>query len=138
MAKKRFCLCGSRLPYMDCCGRFHLGNELPKTPEELMRSRYTAYALKKIDYIITTTHPNHPDMAQDDQLRHKQLQDFVNTTQFLGLEIVGTQLLNENEGFVTFHANLKQNGNDLSFTEKSRFKKEGNQWLYHSGEILKK
>ncbi|ADI37740.1 hypothetical protein wcw_0367 [Waddlia chondrophila WSU 86-1044] len=39
----------------------------------------------------------------------------------------------KNEAFVTFKATLSQNGQDISFTEKSRFLKKNNQWLYASG-----
>jgi SEC-C motif-containing protein len=40
------CLCGSTLAYSDCCQPFHTGEKIPVTAEALMRSRYTAYALR--------------------------------------------------------------------------------------------
>jgi uncharacterized protein YchJ len=52
--------------YADCCGRWHAGllhGEHAPTPEPLMRSRYSAYALLQgrgvaprslLDYLMTT------------------------------------------------------------------------------------
>ena len=39
------CACGSTKTFAKCCGRFLSGSEHAKTPEQLMRSRYTAHAL---------------------------------------------------------------------------------------------
>ena len=42
----------------------------------------------------------------------------------------------EIESFVTFRATLFQKDIDVSFIEKSRFLKEGNNWLYVDGEFF--
>ena len=44
----------------------------------------------------------------------------------------------EFEAFVTFKATLFQNNNDISFIEKSRFKKLDDIWLYVDGEFYDK
>jgi SEC-C motif-containing protein len=36
------CICGSSKPFKKCCQRFLSGDRLAKTPEQLMRSRYSA------------------------------------------------------------------------------------------------
>jgi len=49
------CPCGSRKSYATCCGRFLDGGERAHTPEQLMRSRYTAHALGNHgDYLVCT------------------------------------------------------------------------------------
>jgi SEC-C motif-containing protein len=48
------CLCGSQLTYGDCCQTFHSGEKIPTTAEALMRSRYTAYALRDGAYLQAT------------------------------------------------------------------------------------
>ena len=48
------CPCGSEKPYEQCCEVFIEKKQIPHTPEQLMRSRYTAYSLAKIDYIKNT------------------------------------------------------------------------------------
>ena len=50
----KVCPCGNNLNYADCCERFINGTSIPATPEELMRSRYTAYTLANVDYIKDT------------------------------------------------------------------------------------
>ena len=82
------CPCQSSLSYEDCCGRFHSGNMFPETAEQLMRSRYSAFVLKKIPYIVQTTVP-----SQQTLLDEKALQDWANETQWLGLEIVKAETL---------------------------------------------
>ena len=50
----RPCPCTSKKPYDRCCGPFHGGTAAPETAEQLMRSRFSAYALGKVDYLIAT------------------------------------------------------------------------------------
>ena len=51
------CPCGSGRPLADCCGCHHAGEPAP-TPEALMRSRYSAFALQLTDYLLATWHPS--------------------------------------------------------------------------------
>ncbi len=130
------CPCGSQLPYLSCCGRFHLGKDYPKTAEELMRSRYSAYAKKHIDYILKTTHPDHPDAQEPLPKRRKNLLLFSENTHFEKLEILSVE-----EGFpfskVTFRATLRQNNERFQMTETSLFENKGGFWLYLKGELTK-
>jgi SEC-C motif-containing protein len=119
------CLCHSGKEYADCCKPYHEGVAAP-TALALMRSRYSAYALHNIDYVMRTTHQAYRKKGA--QWR-KDLEQFSKTTQFIGLEIL-EDLPGEKESFVTFRALLEQGGNDLSFTEKSRFLKEKGAWYY--------
>ena len=91
------CPCQSSLSYEDCCGRFHSGNMFPETAEQLMRSRYSAFVLKNIPYIVQTTVP-----SQQPLLDEKALQDWANETQWLGLEIVKTETLTKTQSAVEF------------------------------------
>ncbi|MCH9626941.1 MAG: hypothetical protein S4CHLAM2_05730 [Chlamydiales bacterium] len=90
-----------------------------------MRSRYSAYALGNADYIMRTTHSEHPDKQLAPSEWKEQIKAFCQATQFTGLEIL------QAEGdTVTFRAGLQQGGKDVSFTEKSAFGKEGAFWRY--------
>lgn len=51
------CPCGSGRPYEDCCRPLHLGRRAAATPEELMRSRYSAFAAGDGDYLLQTWDP---------------------------------------------------------------------------------
>jgi SEC-C motif-containing protein len=50
----QFCPCGSGKKPVLCCANFITGKSLPATPEELMRSRYTAFYQRNFDYILNT------------------------------------------------------------------------------------
>ena len=50
------CPCGLPATYDACCGRFHAGAAAP-TPELLMRSRYSAFAVGQAAYLLQTWHP---------------------------------------------------------------------------------
>lgn len=127
------CPCQSGKEYQECCKPYHKGH-LPEKALALMRSRYSAYAMGLADYIIDTTHPDNSQYLQDHKLWKKQIKEFCDHTTFLGLEIL-EEVDNDKVSFVTFKAQLQQNGKDAGFTERSRFEKAGGRWLYHSGEF---
>ncbi|AIZ45212.1 hypothetical protein QR90_09050 [Deinococcus radiopugnans] len=52
------CPCGSGRSYGHCCGPAHDGTRPAATPEALMRSRYSAYALGNAPYVLATWHPD--------------------------------------------------------------------------------
>ena len=127
------CPCCSGSPYEKCCEIYHLGKE-PPTALLLMRSRYSAYAMKLADYIIRTTHPKssryHPDLERfkEDILK------FCNETEFRKLEVFNFEEKGE-RAIVVFTAYLTQNGNDATFTERSNFVKYQGNWRYLDGKI---
>ena len=51
------CPCGLAATYDDCCGRLHRGQARAATPEQLMRSRFSAYAVHDEPYLLRTWHP---------------------------------------------------------------------------------
>lgn len=129
----KLCPCHSGLPYEECCKKFHQGMPA-ETAVQLMRSRYSAYALNKPDYIIQTTHPKNPHYSSNYNDWKQEIQNFSKTFSFDNLIIIHSS----NEGStatVTFTASLSHKGRDASFTERSSFIKEKNCWLYVSGEV---
>ena len=52
------CPCGSGNPSQICCQPFLAGELLPHSPEQLMRSRYTAFVLQNEAYLLSTWHPH--------------------------------------------------------------------------------
>jgi len=130
---KALCRCGSGENYGHCCLPLHQGRA-PKNALALMRSRYTAYSLGDVDYILKTTHVDNPQAHLPVEFQKKQILKFCQSTDFNGLEILDVQ-----EGdplsTVTFRALLSQDNADCSFIEKSLFKKENNFWFYLKGEV---
>lgn len=128
------CLCGSEKKYKKCCKPFHEG-QLPSKAEELMRSRYCAFALKKADYIIHTTHKENSDFTENTDAWKESVESFCEHTLFKRLDIYEA-IEGNDESYVTFRANLSQNNQDVSFTEKSRFLKVEGKWFYVDGTFL--
>lgn len=77
------CPCQSNKSYADCCQPFHLGIALPKSAEQLMRSRYTAYTQVNIPYIVETTVP-----SQQPLLDQQAMQEWGKNTKWVGLDIL--------------------------------------------------
>ncbi|MEJ8318580.1 YchJ family protein [Pseudomonas oryzihabitans] len=76
------CPCGSDRPLGDCCGVFHAGTPAPDA-ERLMRSRYSAYVLGLIDYLVATTVP-----AQQGQLDREALTAWSLGSRWQGLQVL--------------------------------------------------
>jgi len=127
------CPCGSDIKYKKCCQVFHKG-KLPSNALELMKSRYSAYVVKDVKYIINTTDVNNPDYTIQTESWTNDLLEFCNTSEFKNLDII--EFIDDSkESFVKFHVTLFINGKDNSFTEKSKFIKLKDKWLYVNGEF---
>lgn len=122
------CPCHSGKAYEACCAPYHQG-EAPPDALALMRSRYSAYALNNADYILATTHPDHPDFALPAAVKKEQIQAFSKNTQFKGLKIL-EHVAAQPYSTVTFQAILVQKGRDATYTEKSEFAQIDGRWLY--------
>lgn len=77
------CPCQSTQTYQNCCEPFHNQTATPTTAEQLMRSRYSAFVLQNIDYIINTTVP-----AQQPLLDKQAISDWAKQTDWAGLQII--------------------------------------------------
>ena len=55
------CKCCSGKTYEACCEPLINGSRKAETAEELLRSRYCAYATTEIDYIYNSIHPSKRD-----------------------------------------------------------------------------
>lgn len=127
------CPCGSSKKYKKCCQLFHKGKR-PLTALELMKSRYSAYAVSNYKYIIDTTHKENSEYTNNTKNWEESILDFCKNCDFKSLDIVDF-VNGETESFVTFKVTILCYESDNSFSEKSRFLKENGRWLYHSGTI---
>jgi len=122
------CGCGSNITYALCCRDFHDGSRQPSTAEQLMRSRYTAYQLELIDYLVSTTHPKTllPTYRQ-------QLVETKGDTIWTGLSIVRSSMgaVHDKIGKVHFIATYIMNGKQGKMEEHSRFRRYNGRWLYY-------
>jgi len=93
-----------------------------------MRSRYTAYCLRDVAYLLKTWHP---------RSRPASLDFSGDGTEWSGLAILrqedgGTADL---IGLVEFSATYRQGGKMRRLRETSRFANEAGEWLYVDGDI---
>lgn len=126
------CPCQSGLAYDACCQPYHLGQIAP-TALALMRSRYSAYAMVQLNYLMDTTHRDNAQYQKNTRVWRNQLANYCKTVSFLGLKILAHEP-EENNATVTFEAQLSQNDRPFILHEKSNFVKLGRRWLYHSGD----
>lgn len=122
------CPCGSSQDYTTCCEPIHNNHALAQTPEQLMRSRYSAHVKGLVDYVVNTYHPS----CQAEQQRSDIAQSI--DSDWCGLEVVATETgSNSDEGFVTFKAFFIEHGEKYCLEERSRFVREDHLWFYIDG-----
>lgn len=119
------CPCDDNREYAQCCGRWHAGlteGLHAPTPEALMRSRYSAYVLGLIDYLLATWHPG----TAPGELELPPLK-------WLGLE-VRNALEQGGAGVVEFVARCRDGGRAQRLHETSRFVRQEGRWFYIDGD----
>ncbi len=128
------CPCTSGQSYEMCCGPVLRGDEPAKTPEALMRARYTAYTQGEIDFIVDS---HHPDTA--DQVDREASASWSRKAEWLGLEVRHTEKggPDDDDGRVEFIARYRLEGADLAHHEQAVFRRREGQWFYLDGEMVK-
>jgi SEC-C motif-containing protein len=123
------CACGSGRPSSECCLPVILGERPAATAEELMCSRYTAFATGAIDWIMDSHHPDTVDEIDRDEVER-----WANGSEWLGLKIRDTEAggPEDDEGVVVFRARYKVQGQQVDHVERARFKRDGGEWRFHS------
>ena len=122
------CLCGSGLPYAECCGPLHKGTRQASTAEQLMRSRFSAYARRDAMYLSetwdATTRPAKIDFSHED-------------VEWTRLEIVSRKkgAANDRKGIVEFKAYYVSDDKEHVMREISRFRKVDRRWFYLDGAV---
>ncbi|CAM4394028.1 MAG: hypothetical protein LEGION0403_FIIPPAGN_00781 [Legionella sp.] len=122
------CPCGTQKTYEQCCGLYLEKKQLPQTPEQLMRSRYTAYSLANIDYIKNTMKGQM--LVGFNSIEAEQ---WANSVTWLGLEVLSAEPPDSDTGFVEFCARLMDHGQAKVIHELSEFHREDGSWFYVNG-----
>ena len=126
------CACGSEKNYSECCEVFIKGTKKAPTAVALMRSRYTAFAVRELDYIYNTHHEStRKDLDMD------SIKSWALNSEWLGLEIRETSKGTEKdtEGQVEFKCIFNFNGAEQVHHELSTFTKENGQWFFVDGSM---
>jgi len=111
------------------------GASIPSTAAELMASRYVAYSVGNIDYLVTT---------HDPQTRHQIDRDATETwareAEWIGLEILKTDrgTADDTRGEVEFVARYRQKGAEYTHHERSQFRRVDGRWYFVDGQRVAK
>ena len=128
------CPCGGGT-YASCCGPLITGEQLAGTAEQLMRSRYSAFALaarspQAIEHLLRT----HPEPGQSEAERRKSLKASSRSITWIGLSVLECERggPEDSEGTVSFEARWRERGGrEGVLRECSRFGRgEKGEWLY--------
>jgi SEC-C motif domain protein len=128
------CPCGRGKDYADCCAPLIQGARDAATAEELMRSRYSAYAKSEIDYIYATTHAK-----QRSKFNHKESLAWSRNTEWQSLEILRTEAggADDESGIVEFMARYREKGKAVQHHEVAEFVKQEGRWYFMDGHAPK-
>ena len=124
------CFCGRALSYENCCGALHSGKRSAQSAEELMRSRYSAFAVADVDYIMRTYAPETRPNSE-----RVEIKQWAASVMWLGLQVISTKKgkPGDKEGRVKFKALYSEAGKIHEMLEDSYFRFEQGQWFYVDG-----
>ncbi len=154
MYSKQACFCGSTLLFAQCCQLLITQHKHAQTPEQLMRSRFSAYATKEYQYIFDT----YAKQSQN-SISLEDIQDSAKGSHWFALIIHAgekadsnaenaTVPSNKSAQFVEFSAFYIADDSVFEMREKSRFVLEVSdrqtkshnsnlkQWRYVDGDII--
>ena len=117
------------IAYASCCGRFldHFAEVPAPDAESLMRSRYTAFALARPDYLLATWHASQrpASLTLDAGIR------------YIGLDVRARQQRDATHAEVEFVARQRDAGGRAHrLHERSRFLLEAGRWFYLDGDSV--
>ncbi|WP_057831771.1 YchJ family protein [Colwellia sp. TT2012] len=119
------CPCGSTLLFNACCQLYITQQQQPSTAEQLMRSRFSAYATKNGQYIFATY-----SAAQQLKQSVREIQGWADECLWLALKIHASS-----KNTVEFSAYYVVDNTLWELREKSNFTVEKKQWRYLDGDI---
>lgn len=127
------CPCGTGLSFSKCCDGYLRGKRLPDTAEALMRSRYTAYVVGNVSYLIETRHPDFRTKTEAEDIAGW----IKEVTAWDKLEVLMTEKGTnaDKTGYVAFNVFFHQGGHEEAMFEYSRFSKLNGRWVYESGNL---
>ncbi len=113
--------------YRECCGPVHRGERRAETAEELMRSRYSAFARRDEEYLLRSWHPaTRPERV-----------GFDDRTRWVRLEILAVDAggPGDDRGTVEFRAHYLDGTEPGELHEVSRFTRHDGAWVYVRGKV---
>lgn len=125
----QMCPCGSKLSVEDCCLPIIRGERSAETVVAMMRSRYSAFVLGEIDWIIAS---HHPETVHE--IDRADVEKWSRDSEWLGLQIEGSEQgeAEHEVGVVDFTARYRVQGTVHDHVEHAFFQRDGGEWRFHS------
>jgi SEC-C motif domain protein len=127
------CACGSGNAYATCCEPIIIGKKNAPTAESLMRSRYVAFTLANVDYLMLSHHSSSRPNKE-----RKSIAKWAKSVKWIGLTILNSQDGQQTDmmGTVEFKALYIEDGVLSHIHENSLFQRESEKWVYVFGQML--
>lgn len=99
-----------------------------------MRSRYAAYVVQDVDYVMRTHDPATVDAVDRDGAA-----DWSRDATWHGLQILDVEAggPDDQEGIVEFVANYELDAGPVTHHERSRFRRLNGEWVYVDGDMVR-
>ena len=127
------CFCGESKSFSECCEPIIKGERQAVTAEQLMRSRYSAYAAVEPKYLMQTSYVTLLKNQNEADIRA-----WAEENKWQKLKVLSSQKgqAEDRRGEVEFKAYfIDYEGKSQVHHEKSTFIKEAGKWFYLSGII---
>ncbi|MGE3175525.1 MAG: YchJ family protein [Planctomycetota bacterium] len=124
------CPCCSGKKFDECCEPVIQGARKAATAEELMRSRYSAYATGAIDWIVDSQIPEGRQFTD-----RRATEEWSKRSNWKGMEVLEVQAggASDDEGVVEFKARYELAGEDIVHHEIASFRKDDGDWYFVDG-----
>ncbi|MDR2489101.1 MAG: YchJ family protein [Desulfovibrio sp.] len=125
------CFCGSDKTYSACCEPIIQGISPARTPEELMRARFTAHCRRNYAFLVDSTHPEHRGDVSEEEISR-----WASHVTWTSLEIHSASPGDTNDtGTVSFTAHFTMQDTPQELREDSSFAMYEGQWYYVDGHV---
>ncbi len=128
------CPCGSGKTQGNCCLPLIQGSTHVTTAEQLLRSRYTAFTLGEIDYILATHHSKTRNTVD-----RSEIEAWSKNSVWKGLEILDQAKgsATDEQGEIRFCARFFSEGKDQEHWEHAVFERENGAWKFLDAQGMK-
>ena len=125
------CFCGSGKTPAECCEPIIKGETYARTPEELMRARYSAHCQRNYTFLVDSTHPDRRDGVSEEEISQ-----WASHVDWTGLEVhSATPGQTEDQGNVSFTASFTIKDTPQELREDAEFARVDGKWLYVDGHV---
>ncbi len=132
MKNDELCPCHSGKKFGECCGPVLSGDRKAQTAAELMRARYSAYAVCDVDFLYNSSGPE-----VRKEFSRENIEEWSKSASWQGMEILAEDKggPDDDEGHVAFVAHYSAKGQACEHRETSYFKRIDGEWRFIDGQI---